>query len=89
MSRRAQEALSPMMLKCLAFIKGHGLSITRHPGGFWAEENWKGGPYFGTTTVEALVKRHMLFYDQWQESSAGKFPIRATMTEKPLDLSPN
>lgn len=75
------------MLKCLAFIKDHGFSISRHPGGFWAQADWKGphsGEWFGTTTVEALVKRSHVFYDQWQESRAGKFPIRATMTEKPL-----
>lgn len=84
---KQNEALSPHMLKCLAFIKANGMSITRHPGGFWAQADWRGiysGDYFGTTTIEALVKRHMLFYDQWQESRQGKFPIRATMTEKGL-----
>lgn len=75
------------MLQCLAYIKHHGLSISRHPGGFWAQADWKGtcsGEWFGTSTIEALVKWHMLFYDQWQESRAGKFPIRAKMKEKPL-----
>lgn len=84
---KQRQALSPRMLECLAFISRHGLSITRYPGGFWAQAGWKGehyGEWFGTSTIEALVKRHMLFYDQWQESRAGKFPIRATMTEKPL-----
>lgn len=83
----SKEKLSPRMLKCLAFIKANGMSIARHPGGFWARADWKGthsGEWFGTTTVEALVKRHVLFYDQWQESRAGKFPTRATMTEKAL-----
>lgn len=84
---KQNEALSSQMLKCLAFIKSHGMSIARHPGGFWAQADWKGihsGDYFSTPTVEALVKRHMLFYDQWQEGRGGKFPIRATMTEKGL-----
>lgn len=81
------EKLSPRMLQCLAFVKAHGMSIYRHPGGFWTRADWKGphsGEWFRPETVEALVTRHMLFYDRWQDSRAGTFPIRATVTEKPL-----
>jgi len=73
------------MQRCVAFIQAHGLVIHRYPGGYWAEKDWGHlTEHFGTSTVQALVNRHVLFYDQWQESRQGKFPIRATLTEKGL-----
>lgn len=77
--------LSPEMQRCVAFIQAHGLMIHRYPGGYWAEQGWNTfTEHYGTSTVQALVKRNVLFYDQWQESRQGKFPIRATLTEKEL-----
>ena len=73
--------LSPEMRRCLDFVRRHAGQIHRHQGGYWAAQDWtfSTGESFGTTTVEALVTRHYLAYDLWQESRAGRFPIRATL----------
>ena len=77
-------ALSPEMQRCLDFVRRHGDQIYRHPGAFWAQKEWQPytGEHFGTPTVEALVKRQYLAYDLWQAGRYGKFPIKATLTEK-------
>jgi len=76
--------LSPEMQRCLEFVRRHGDQISRHPGGFWSTQDftaYQGGGgsarSFGTSTVEALVRRHYLAYDRWQDGRHSKFPIRA------------
>jgi hypothetical protein len=55
-------------------------AIHRHPGGFWAKENWtRLDGHFGTKTIEALVIRKILKYTAWQEGRNGKFPVKAEM----------
>lgn len=62
------------MQRCLEQINGG--NITRYPGGFWYPDG-NGKTSYGTTTVEALVKRGALEYCEWKESHARKFPIKA------------
>src|ERR1039457_1901721 len=75
--------LSPEMRRCLATIEGPRYQgvITRFPGGFWVPGVTRAGfcGHFGTTTVEALVKRGTLIYDEWKESHGRRFPTRASM----------
>ena len=68
-------ALSTEMQRCLDRIAAHDGTITRYPGGFWIVD--KSGLTYGTTTVQALVKRGWLEYCEWKENSRGKFPIKA------------
>lgn len=71
------------MRECAERIRSHCGMITRyHPGDFWCVENAAGetvSPTYGTTTVEALVKRGVLEYSEWKQNSRGRFPIRARM----------
>jgi len=69
-------ALTPEMQKCLNQISTGDGTITRHPGGFWYPSG-DGKLSFGTTTVEALVKRGRLEYCEWKESHGRKFAIKA------------
>jgi len=77
-------SLSPTMRECADRIRSHcGRIIVRYPGGFWCVKNSSGetvAPTYGTTTVEALVKRGVLEYSEWKENRNGRFPIRARMT---------
>lgn len=70
--------LSHEMQWCLQNIKLSGGTITRYPGGFWRPDG-EGKPSFGTTTIEALVKRGRLEYSEWKESHGRKFPIKASL----------
>jgi hypothetical protein len=76
-------SLSPTMKECADRIRSHCGVIVRYPGGFWCVENTAGetvAPTYGTTTVEALVKRGVLQYCEWRENRNGRFPTRARMT---------
>lgn len=70
--------ITPEMRRCLERISEASGTITRYPGGFWYPK--EGMAYFGTTTVEALVKRGKLEYCEWKESHGCKFPIKAKIT---------
>jgi|ERR1017187_3404434 hypothetical protein len=70
-----RSALSPEMKRCLERVKAHDGTITRYPGGFWCVDSSE--LTYGTTTVEALVKRGRLEYCEWKESHGRKFPIKA------------
>jgi hypothetical protein len=81
--------LSHEMNDCLNFIEKHG-EIIRYSGGFWAEVNAEmlplhnGGKltgyypkkYFGTNTIEALVKRNLIFPTEYKNSKYGKYPVK-------------
>lgn len=78
--------LSPTMQACVKFMKEHGDHIHRHPGGFWSHSEWnqnQGGVWFGTSTVEALVKRGHAEYDQWKGPQDRLFPVRAVRLQQP------
>ena len=57
--------------------------LVRFPGGMNTPVRWmrhdQTGESFGTSTIEALVKRKKAFYSKWQEGRRGKFPIEVTM----------
>lgn len=78
--------LSVEMTRCLAHAKEHDSHLVRSPGGFWAASDARfignvPHPYFGTTTVEALVNRGEMEYTDWQRSGVRPFPIQATVKE--------
>ncbi len=83
--------LSPTMQECVDFMKAHGDMIHRHPGGFWSHETWQlhSGPYFGASTVEALVKRGHAEYDQWKGPADRLFPVRAVRIQPPTPWCPS
>ncbi len=54
--------LSPMMETALHYARDNGGVLVRYPGGFWAVPNTPvingvPDPYFGTTTIHALMTR--------------------------------
>jgi hypothetical protein len=70
--------VSRSMQQCIESMRTHGNTIERFPGGFWRCE--AGGGYsFGTSTVEALIKRGIAEYVQWQPGRNGPFPIKAAL----------
>lgn len=69
------------MIACVEFIRKYG-AIERIPGGFWVQPGTSATyPSFGTTTVEALVKRGAAKYTDWKENRNGRFPIKAELTQ--------
>ena len=72
-------ALSGEMQKCLTEIAAGDGTVTRYPGGFWYPAG-NGRPSFGTTTIEAIVKRGRLEYVEWKQSHGRQFPIKARLT---------
>ena len=74
--------LSPTMQAAVEAAKQGGAVLKRYPGGYWAGLGWTDGdPYFGTTTVDALVARGAARYSDWKEGRNGRFPIEITLTE--------
>lgn len=73
--------LSPEMQQAVRFANAHGNKLVRHPGGFWAGPQFVGvRPWFGTTTIEALVRRGIASYTGWKETHGRKFPIEVTLS---------
>lgn len=75
--------LSPEMIDAVKLAKKHGGKLMRRPGGFWAEESWSfgcGRPWFGTSTIAALVKRQK--GDYTLRATTG-FPIEFTLRREP------
>jgi hypothetical protein len=65
--------------------------LIRFPGGYWAQPTWirwhEG--WFGTSTVNALVKRGIAEYIEWKESKKGPpFPIAVTLKNVETELAP-
>lgn len=78
--------LTLTMAACLERLRAHG-ELVRMPGGYWVRQGVKfSGSYpaeawDGTTTVEALVRRGLAEYSQWQPGRGGKrFPIAVKPT---------
>lgn len=73
--------LSPTMQACVEYAQQHGGKLARYPGGFWCRaglETWA-SPWFGTSTVEALVKRGVAEYTRRKDGKHGGFPIEVTI----------
>ena len=71
------------MIEAICYASEHGGSLLRHTGGFWSDSMWQNGrEYWGTRTIEGLVRRGYMTYSKWKENAYGKFPIEATLTEK-------
>lgn len=73
--------LSRTMQDAVAYAIEHGGKLKRFPGGFWcggdlAARSW---PWFGTATVEALVKRGAMAYTDWIVGTRTRFPVEATV----------
>ena len=75
--------LSPKMQAARDHLKKHGDKLVRYPGGYWAAEDWHmwKGPCFGTSTVEALVRRGVAKYTDWKIGKKSSFPIEATLCD--------
>ncbi len=75
--------LTPSMQQLIAHMKRHNNKVVRYPGGFWAAENWNmwSSPYFGTSTIEALVARGIATYTVWKDGRNGKFPIECILKD--------
>lgn len=79
--------ISATMAAALAMAYDHEGRLERRAGGFWT---WKGCPwngrapqeYFGTPTIEALVKRGRMAYVQFRPGRNGTFPIVAAIVEE-------
>jgi len=75
--------LTKTMLSCIDFARAHGNELVRSPGGFWAHRGWRmpaDGPWFGSTTVRALLVRGAVEWSEWSPSKNGRtFPIAARL----------
>ncbi len=82
MKKKAAE-LTPKMLKAIDRMKAHGNKFVRYPGGYWAANDWHRwhGPCFGTSTIEALVRRGIAEYTEWRDGHNGRFPIEVRLKE--------
>jgi hypothetical protein len=74
--------LSEKMQEAMLYAMVNGGKLCRYRGGFWAMENWREGqhPWFGTSTVKALVSRGLMSYTEWQEGRNGRFPIAVVVS---------
>jgi hypothetical protein len=72
--------LSPTMLEAQALAAKYGGQLERYPGGFWSVpgiSQWsRGYPFFGTTTVHAMVKRGVATYCEFRGGRNGDFPVK-------------
>lgn len=77
--------LSQKMQQALSYARQNGGSLRRYQGGYWAIEHWRWHewPWFGTSTVEALVSRGVMSYSEWVEGRNGRFPVAAVVVETP------
>jgi hypothetical protein len=66
------------MCEAYDYAQANGGKLTRYAGGFWCGRSGREGYSFGTSTVEALVKRKVAHYTQFKESHGRSFPIEMT-----------
>jgi hypothetical protein len=80
--------LSKKMQEAMLYAMVYGGKLCLYRGGFWAMENWRKGqhPWFGTSTVKALVSRGLMSYTEWQDSHNGRFPVAAAVISELLDV---
>lgn len=71
--------LSPTMQSAIYYARKHGNKIVRYPGGFWARTGWDSqAPWFGTSTINALVDRGVAEFTEWKEGRS-RFPVEVTL----------
>jgi hypothetical protein len=77
--------VSEKMQQAMLYALANGGKLRRYRGGFWAMENWRKGqyPWFGASTIRALVSRGLMSYTEWGEGSKGRFPIAAVVSKPP------
>jgi hypothetical protein len=75
--------ISSKMQEAMMYALANGGILRRYRGGFWAMENWREGkhPWFGTSTVKALVSRGLMSYTDWHAGRKGPFPVAAVVAE--------
>lgn len=75
------DKLSPTMQDAITIATANGGKLTRYPGGFWCRSglNTHEHPWFGTTTIQALVSRGVFAYSQWFEGGRSRFPVEVTL----------
>jgi hypothetical protein len=77
--------LSPTQQAAVEHAKANGGALHRKPGGFWASETWTmpgDGLWFGTTTVEALVRKGIGKYTEHLPSArGGEFPVKMELCD--------
>jgi len=81
--------ISRKMQQAMMYALANGGKLCRYRGGFWAMENWHKGqaPWFGSSTVKALVSRGLMSYTDWHAGRKGPFPVVAVVAE-PSDQRP-
>jgi hypothetical protein len=77
--------ISKKMQQAMLYALANGGKLCRCRGGFWAMENWRKGqpPWFGTSTVKALVTRGLMSYTEWREGRKDRFPVAAVVSARP------
>lgn len=75
-----EKPLTPTMEELLKWLEQQDQDLERFPGGFWTVAPW-GKRTWGTSTVEALVKRGHLIYVEWKTGRGNPFPIRARLVK--------
>lgn len=82
--------VSEKMQQAMLYALANGGKLRRYRGGFWAMENWRKGqyPWFGASTIKALVSRGLMSYTEWREGRQGRFPIAAVVSEPPDEHVP-
>lgn len=78
----ARPALSETMQRAIGFAAAHGGTLHRQPGGFWSPRAGTDLGYYGTSTIEALVKRGLAEYTVWREGRNGRFPVEMRLTDE-------
>ena len=80
--------LSQKMQQALSYAIKNGGSLRRYQGGYWAMEHWRWHewPWFGTSTIEALVSRGVMSYSEWMEGRNGLFPVAAVVVQAPNNV---
>jgi hypothetical protein len=74
--------LSPEMKMTLAYMQSNGGRLFRWPGGFWAKDEYqlRSNIYFGTSTIQALVRRGLAEYVGYKEHKrGGEFPVEVVL----------
>jgi hypothetical protein len=78
---KTKPTLTPTMTDCWVYMgKAPENSLVRHQGGFWTSIDGR-HPVFGTSTIEALVKRGVAEYTEWKDGRIAPFPIRVKRKE--------
>lgn len=83
------KALTATMVACLDDARAAGGELVRYRGGFWAARNAPRchdglpRPYWGTSTVEAIVARGEAAYTEWRDGRSGRFPVAMRVSEQP------